>query len=56
VKLFINPYAAIPRCTSPSTMIGVTGVLISKHKITKVLWAAYPLLVFWVDRDGEPLC
>jgi PAP2 superfamily len=26
----------------------VTGVLISRHAITKVLWAAYPLLVFWV--------
>jgi hypothetical protein len=31
-----------------STMIGVTGVLISRHRVTKVLWAAYPVLVFWV--------
>jgi hypothetical protein len=31
-----------------STMIGITGVLVSRHKITKFLWAAYPVLVFWV--------
>jgi hypothetical protein len=49
VKLFINPYAAIPSMhVAFSTMIGVTGVLISRHAITKVLWAGYPLLVFWV--------
>src|SRR3954453_7868255 len=49
VKLFINPYAAIPSMhVAFSTMIGVTGELISRHTITKVIWAAYPLLVFWV--------
>jgi hypothetical protein len=49
VKLFINPYAAIPSMhVAFSTMIGVTGVLVSRHTITKVLWAAYPVLVFWV--------
>jgi hypothetical protein len=49
VKLFINPYAAIPSMhVAFSTMIGVTGVLISRHTITKVFWAAYPFLVFWV--------
>ena len=49
VKLFINPSAAIPSMhVAFSTMIGVTGVLISRHTFTKVLWAAYPLLVFWV--------
>jgi hypothetical protein len=49
VKVFINPYAAIPSMhVAFSTMIGVTGVLISRHTITKVVWAAYPLLVFWV--------
>ena len=49
VKLFINPYAAIPSMhVAFSTMIGVTGVLISRHTFTKVLWAAYPVLVFWV--------
>jgi PAP2 superfamily len=49
VKLFINPYAAIPSMhVAFSTMIGVTGVLVSRYRITKVLWAAYPVLVFWV--------
>jgi hypothetical protein len=49
VKLFINPYAAIPSMhVAFSTMIGVTGILISRHTITKALWAAYPVLVFWV--------
>jgi hypothetical protein len=49
VKLFINPYAAIPSMhVAFSTMIGVTGVLVSRHRFTKVLWAAYPVLVFWV--------
>ena len=49
VKLFINPYAAIPSMhVAFSTMIGVTGVLISRHTITKVFWCAYPVLVFWV--------
>jgi hypothetical protein len=49
VRLFINPYAAIPSMhVAFSTMIGITGVLISRHTITKVVWAAYPLLVFWV--------
>jgi hypothetical protein len=49
VKLFINPYAAIPSMhVAFSTMIGVTGVLISRHTISRILWAAYPFLVFWV--------
>jgi hypothetical protein len=49
VKLFINPYAAIPSMhVAFSTMIGITGVLISRHTVTKVLWAGYPFLVFWV--------
>jgi PAP2 superfamily len=49
VRLFINPYAAIPSMhVAFSTMIGVTGVLISRHTVTKILWCAYPVLVFWV--------
>src|SRR3954462_13071779 len=49
VKLFINPYAAIPSMhVAFSTMIGVTGVLVSKHTVSRVLWATYPFLVFWV--------
>jgi membrane-associated phospholipid phosphatase len=49
VKVFINPYAAIPsmHCAF-ALMIGVTGALIARHKLTKIAWAVYPLLVFWV--------
>jgi PAP2 superfamily len=49
VKLFVNPYAAIPSMhIAFSLMIGVTGVLISRHVITRGFWAIYPLLVFFV--------
>ena len=49
VKLFINPYAAIPSMhVAFSTMIGVTGLLVARHRTTKILWAIYPVLVFWV--------
>ena len=49
VKLFINPYAAIPSMhVAFSTMIGVTGILVAHRRSSKILWAAYPVLVFWV--------
>jgi len=49
VRLFIDPYAAIPSMhVAFSSMIGVTGALIARHKITKVLWCIYPVMVFWV--------
>jgi hypothetical protein len=49
VKVFINPYAAIPsmHCAF-ALMIGITGALIARHTVTKIAWAVYPLLVFWV--------
>jgi membrane-associated phospholipid phosphatase len=49
VKVFINPYAAIPsmHCAF-ALMIGVTGMLISRHTISRIAWAVYPLLVLWV--------
>jgi hypothetical protein len=49
VKVFINPYAAIPsmHCAF-ALMIGVTGALIAQHTISKIAWAVYPLVVFWV--------
>jgi membrane-associated phospholipid phosphatase len=49
VKLFINPYAAIPsmHCAF-AMMIGVSGALIARHSWTKAFWAAWPLLVAWV--------
>jgi membrane-associated phospholipid phosphatase len=49
VKVFINPYAAIPSMhVAFSLMIGVSGALVSRRRISKILWAAYPLLVCWV--------
>jgi PAP2 superfamily len=49
VKLFINPYAAIPSMhVAFSTMIGATGILVTKNRASKILWALYPVLVFWV--------
>ena len=49
VKLFINPYAAIPSMhIAFSLMIGVTGALISRHAITRAFWCVYPLVVFFV--------
>jgi membrane-associated phospholipid phosphatase len=49
VKLFINPYAAVPsmHCAF-AMMIGVSGALISRHRWTKAFWIAWPLLVAWV--------
>jgi membrane-associated phospholipid phosphatase len=49
VKLFINPYAAIPSMhVAFSLMIGVCGAMIARRAITRVLWCVYPLLVFFV--------
>ena len=49
VKVFINPYAAIPsmHCCF-ALMIGVTGVRVSRHRASKAFWALWPLLVVWV--------
>ena len=48
-SFLINPYAAIPsmHCAF-ALMVGVTGALISRHKITRALWCVYPLIVFFV--------
>jgi hypothetical protein len=49
VKLFINPWAAIPSMhIAFSLMIGISGAMISRHAITRALWCVYPLLVFFV--------
>jgi uncharacterized membrane protein len=29
-------------------MIGISGALISRHAVTRALWCAYPVLVFFV--------
>jgi len=49
VKLFINPYAAVPsmHCAF-ALMIGVTGYRLVRNRAVKLLWAAWPLLVAWV--------
>jgi PAP2 superfamily len=49
VKIFINPYAAIPsmHCAF-ALMIGATGVLVSRHTASKVFWAVYPVFVLFV--------
>jgi membrane-associated phospholipid phosphatase len=49
VKLFVNPYAAIPsmHCAF-ALMIGISGALISRHAVTRAFWCVYPLLVFFV--------
>jgi membrane-associated phospholipid phosphatase len=49
VKLFINPYAAVPsmHCAF-ALMIGVTGYRLVRNRALKLLWAAWPLLVGWV--------
>jgi PAP2 superfamily len=49
VKLFVNPYAAMPsmHCAF-ALMIGSTGVRVARHRSAKVFWALWPLLVIWV--------
>ena len=49
VRVFVNPYAAMPsmHCAF-ALMIGSTGVVIARHRLTKVLWALWPLLVMFV--------
>ncbi len=49
VKVFVNPYAAVPsmHCAF-ALMIGITGVRISRHAITRAFWLVYPLIVFFV--------
>lgn len=49
VKVFINPYAAMPsmHCAF-ALMIGVTGVRVVRNQLAKVLWAVWPLLVMSV--------
>jgi membrane-associated phospholipid phosphatase len=49
VKIFVNPYAAIPsmHCAF-ALMLGVIGFALSRHNLSKAFWAAYPVLVTWV--------
>jgi membrane-associated phospholipid phosphatase len=46
VKLFGNPYAAMPSLhTATAILVGVTGVLVARHLLVRVIWALYPGLV-----------
>jgi membrane-associated phospholipid phosphatase len=49
VKLFINPYAAVPsmHCAF-ALMIGIPGALLARNRVARVAWALYPALVIWV--------
>ena len=49
VKVFINPYAAVPsmHCAF-AMMIGVSGFRVSRHWFTRAFWVLWPLLVVWV--------
>jgi membrane-associated phospholipid phosphatase len=49
VKVFINPYAAVPsmHCAF-ALMIGVTGVRLARRWFTRAFWVAWPMLVVWV--------
>jgi len=48
-KAFINPYAAVPsmHCAF-AMMVGLSGALLARHRISKAFWIAWPLLVAWV--------
>jgi membrane-associated phospholipid phosphatase len=66
VKLFINPYAAIPsmHCAF-ALMIGISAAMIVRQSYARVLWSLYPLLVlfvvvvtanhFWLDAAAGAL-
>jgi membrane-associated phospholipid phosphatase len=49
VKVFINPYAAMPsmHCAF-ALMIGITGIRVVRNHLVKVFWAFWPLLVMSV--------
>jgi membrane-associated phospholipid phosphatase len=49
VKLFINPYAAVPsmHCAF-ALMVGISAAKLSRHWYTRALWAMWPALVVWV--------
>lgn len=49
VNRLYNPYAAVPSMhVGFSLMIGIPLARLSKHRITRVFWALYPLVVLFV--------
>lgn len=49
VKVFINPYAAVPsmHCAF-ALMVGLTAARLSRRWYTRTLWALWPAMVIWV--------
>jgi membrane-associated phospholipid phosphatase len=49
VKLFINPYAAVPsmHCAF-ALMVGLSAAKLSRRWFTRALWLMWPALVVWV--------
>jgi PAP2 superfamily len=49
VKVFVNPYAAVPSMhIAFALMVSIPGLLLSRHVWAQAFWAVYPLVVFWV--------
>lgn len=48
LNLLFNPYAAVPsmHCAF-AIMLGATLARVCKHRISRVLWAIYPLVMMW---------
>jgi hypothetical protein len=49
VKVFINPYAAVPsmHCAF-ALMVGASGAFLARNRAARVFWALWPALVVWV--------
>lgn len=49
VKVFVNPYAAVPsmHCAF-ALMVGATGAVLARRAWARVCWSLYPVLVLWV--------
>jgi PAP2 superfamily protein len=46
ISRFANPYAAMPSLhTATAILVGVTGVLVTRHLLARLMWAFYPALV-----------
>jgi len=49
VNALFNPYAAVPSMhVGFALMIGIPLVMLSRHRVTRIAWALYPLLVTFV--------
>jgi len=48
-SVLVNPYAAVPSMhIAFSLMIAVPAMALSRHAVSRTLWSAYPLCVFFV--------